>query len=200
MKRILVLLCLSISLTASFAAIYEQEREDGSMILTNKPELAPNGATILPDAPAVDNHVQSNTAIEKVQTKIPQQRPTASSAAKKLMPQALTTKIPKAQLVNDVMQISIDSPKNMETFHNQRFIPIKFSLAPALEKGDIIDVYVDANSMGSTTSTEFMLSNLDRGEHTIYATIARSKTATTQTSKPITIYVHYTSVKQRRKK
>lgn len=86
-------------------------------------------------------------------------------------------------------------PVNQQTFHNQRRIIVSFDVQPGLRSGDTIQLFVDGQPYGPPqASTNLLLDNLDRGEHTVSAQLLDRNGRAIFTLDDRTIYIHYASI------
>lgn len=89
---------------------------------------------------------------------------------------------------------AIHSPKDQDTFQNQRSIPVNLDIQPELQKGDSIQLYVDGSPYGARQDTpQLQIEQLDRGTHTVYAVLISNSQIVKQTN-TITIFIHYASL------
>lgn len=86
-------------------------------------------------------------------------------------------------------------PQDKQTFHNERRIIVSFDINPPLRSGDLIQLYVDGQPYGPPqASTNLLLYNLDRGEHTVSAKLIDRNGRAIFTLSDRTIYIHYASI------
>jgi len=92
-------------------------------------------------------------------------------------------------------EFSFKSPTDQETIHNQPIINVDFNLKPELQKGDLIQLYMDGAAFDKpVAATHFELKTIDRGTHQLYGVLMdANKTKLAQTM-IITIYVHQASL------
>jgi len=144
--RYLVLLILGLSLAVpTQAQIYKWVMPDGSIRYSDKPQ--PGGKEVkLPP-------LQTYTA-----------PPIPAKAAKKS--EASTTQ------AIEYKTFVVQSPKNNEVIRNNAgMISIQLSLEPALRSAHSIEIFMDGKSVGSGKGTRISLTNVDRGSHTIKASV-----------------------------
>jgi hypothetical protein len=81
----------------------------------------------------------------------------------------------------------INSPQDQATFWDVTSVNVSVGLTPNLQSGDRVTIAVDgATQTVSGTSASF--DNLDRGEHTVTASIVSGK-GNTVNAKPVTFYI-----------
>ncbi|MES2217503.1 MAG: DUF4124 domain-containing protein [Pseudomonadota bacterium] len=90
---------------------------------------------------------------------------------------------------------SISSPTEQQTFQNQRDIAVQFNLAPSLQKGDSIQLFVDGSKVGEpAATTQFQVNQLPRGTHQVSANLLDSNKAVLKQAASVTFFVHYAAV------
>ena len=91
---------------------------------------------------------------------------------------------------------SIAAPRDGQTFYNQRQVPFTINLKPKLQEGDKIQMSVGGKPYGPPhSSTKFTVDNMYRGEHFLMAHIVNAEGKIIQSTAKITLYIHYTSIK-----
>lgn len=96
---------------------------------------------------------------------------------------------------NNYTAFAISDPIDQQTFQNQRDIPVSFVVTPNLQATDKIQLYLDNKPYGpAKTATNFLLLQLDRGSHQIYAELLDSNQTVLLKTNSITIFVHYAAV------
>lgn len=96
----------------------------------------------------------------------------------------------------------ITSPKDQDTFQNATEVPVTVDMTPALQKGDKIQYFLDGIAVSEQiTSTSFSIPKLigikdilERGTHTLTASIFDANGDIVSTTPPITIFLHYASI------
>jgi hypothetical protein len=83
-----------------------------------------------------------------------------------------STKIPPPQY-----SIQISNPMDNQTFENAREeLPVTVTTTPALENGDMIQIYLDGQPVGDPrSSTTITIPRLERGTHTLQAVVIQSR-------------------------
>ena len=144
--RYLVLLILGFSLAASGQGkIYKWEMPDGSIRYSDKPQPGAKEVKLPP--------LQTYTA-----------PPVPAASAK---PKAGADDKGAAYKIFEVQ-----SPENGEVIRNNAgMISIQLSLAPNLRAEDSIEIFMDGKSVGSGRGTSISLTSVDRGSHSIQASI-----------------------------
>jgi hypothetical protein len=90
---------------------------------------------------------------------------------------------------------TLTSPVDQQTFQNQRDIPVEFSMEPALQRQDSIQVYVDGVPNRQPWSTPHAaIYQVDRGTHTIYAELLDNSKKVVKRSNTVTVFIHYAAL------
>lgn len=100
----------------------------------------------------------------------------------------------------------IQSPKDQETFYNQTQIDASVTIEPALQSGDLIQFYLNAEAIGKASdNTAIVIPRvsddkeiLTRGSHTLHAVIINAEGNVIETTPSITVFVHQSTVQQQR--
>jgi len=122
-------------------------------------------------------------------------------AQKIMMPKAQTFTAPQAatpqegtgtpsnqSAAQSYTQITIASPADQDVFWNTTSVVVSVSLVPGLMAGDSVTITVDGKSQTvSTTSATF--DGLERGEHTVTASVTSSSSGVVLNAKPVTFYI-----------
>ncbi|HET7650960.1 MAG TPA: DUF4124 domain-containing protein [Gammaproteobacteria bacterium] len=89
--------------------------------------------------------------------------------------------------------IAITSPAQQSSVWNTRSVTVSANVSPGLGPGDTVTFELDGKPLGPVAQTSVTFDDLDRGEHTVSATL---NTADGQTIKaaPVTFYLHQTTV------
>lgn len=82
------------------------------------------------------------------------------------------------------------SPVDQETFQNQRSILAAVKMDGVLQSGDSISWWLDGKRHSQGTTTQVMIDELERGEHTLQAKLLDAKKHVLMTTQAITFYVH----------
>jgi hypothetical protein len=181
MKKLLILLFALIASTA-FAAIFVNQEKDGSVEYTD----TPSANSSLAEVPPVNT--------------VGPQSPAKSEEAPPLTGNVSTVVSGPA---GDVAAVSapgsykifeIKSPANESTIQNQPTIPVEFKIEPNMLPGDKIQMYLDGKPAGTPAGTPYQeLGIVERGTHTISASIINGQGQVIKTASQITIYVHRNS-------
>ena len=163
-------LILALIMPTAFAVIYQHTNADGNLSFSDKPQP---GSTIT-NLPKSDSFSTTKLPVEKQS----QQHPVKTKAS-----QRQTYTVFKFQHL-----------QNRQTFQNQRQIPIMIALKPALQEGDIIEIWVDGKVYASSSTTKFVLENLDRGTHSIQARLVNADGQQLTSTPIVTIYIKYHSI------
>ena len=168
MKYLLLFLFLITFLVAGAATVYTKIENNGDIVYSDTP--VSNGKTM-----------EIQETISTVST--PQNTVQKDNSQQELQ------KNPKKDVYSKFLIIS---PKNQETFQNQREAVIEINLQPELQLGDKIQLVVDGTLYGSPSLSLLQkLGQLDRGMHQIAAAIIRGDQQIIQQSNTVTIYIHY---------
>lgn len=81
----------------------------------------------------------------------------------------------------------IASPTPDQVFWNVQSVTVSLSLQPGLHQGDQVTVTLDDKTIGPGSATTVTFNDLDRGEHTVHATV--SGPGGTMIAKPVTFYI-----------
>lgn len=81
----------------------------------------------------------------------------------------------------------IASPTADQVFWNVRSVTVTLSVQPMLHPGDEVTITLDDKTIGPRASTSATFDNLDRGEHTVHATL--SSPGGNIIAKPVTFYI-----------
>ena len=160
---ILLLMCASAQ-----ATIYKVVNEDGSINYTDSP---PEGAEKeVVDLPPI---------FTEPAVPLPSQSPIEEEALEDLA---------------QPLVMSILSPldeTNIPT--GQQTVPIEIRLSQPLRPDQLVQVLMDGQLRAGGSDTQFVLDNIERGEHTIEARVVGISGDVHATSSPVTIYVHRAS-------
>jgi hypothetical protein len=87
-------------------------------------------------------------------------------------------------------------PENDEVFLNTSTVTAKLRLEPTLAPGDQIGIAVDGKRLTNQprTGTDFVLSGVERGTHTVFAVVANAAGKPLCTTAPVTFHVRQPSV------
>ncbi len=89
----------------------------------------------------------------------------------------------------------VQSPKDDEVIRNNAgTISIQLSLAPNLIPGHSVEIFMDGKSVGSGQGTRISLSNVDRGSHTIKASIKDESGKAVKETASVTFHLQRASV------
>lgn len=93
--------------------------------------------------------------------------------------------------------LSIASPSDGATIRNVRDIPVGVRLEPGLRAGHKIQFLLDGSDHGEPVAgTSTVLSDIDRGEHQVGATLIDEQGEVLLNADPVTIYLHQTHIGQ----
>lgn len=87
--------------------------------------------------------------------------------------------------------LEIVTPKDQETFQNQPNITVEVSTTPKLQKGDLIQIFLDSTPWSPPQPIiRFSFMRPNRGTHTLTAKLLNKNQQVLLETKPITIFVH----------
>ena len=148
-----------------------------------------NGTTTYSDAPLSNSQeIDIPNVSSTVSTK-----PISSSTSTPTTPEGLEN-LPPIQPDKPgklpYTELTIVSPKDQETFQNQPSIPIRLKVTPQLQANDKIQLLVDGNLWGEArSSTNFSLTEISRGVHSVSAVLLGEDQKVILTSNQISIFV-----------
>lgn len=168
MRFVVVFLALTAAASAS-AAVYKWVKPDGSVVYSDRAPVENAAPTELP-------------ALQEI--KMPPPPPPSPSTT------------PAAQTEEDTYtNLAITEPADNSAFRNNAGqVTVKLALDPALQQGDAIVILLDGKEIGRGRSTALSLSNVDRGTHTLKASVKDADGNTLISSSPISFTLQRTSV------
>ncbi len=118
-------------------------------------------------------------------------------AAPKLPPQAATPAAPQAARQKPYDSCSVTQPAAEEVIFNTFMVNVLVQTSPAPRSGDRIVLTLDGKTVAglAETGTQFTLSPVDRGAHSVQATILDGDGHTVGQSAGVTFYVRQPSQK-----
>ena len=81
----------------------------------------------------------------------------------------------------------ISEPEQDQVFWNVQDVTVILSVQPALQPGDQVTITLDDKTVGPTAATTATFSDLNRGEHTVHASLSGPNGS--MTAKPVTFYI-----------
>lgn len=85
---------------------------------------------------------------------------------------------------------AITSPSVDEAIRaNEGNVTVSVSLKPALKPGDSVALYLDSKQVGSGTALSFALTEVERGEHSVFAVLSNAEGDIIQNTEPVTFSV-----------
>ncbi|UJS25507.1 DUF4124 domain-containing protein [Thiothrix winogradskyi] len=85
---------------------------------------------------------------------------------------------------------AITSPSADEAIRaNEGNVTVSVSLKPALKPGDSVALYLDSKQVGSGASLSFALTEVERGEHSVFAVLSNAEGDIIQNTEPVTFSV-----------
>lgn len=175
MKRVIgisLLLLLNINIGYAAQTVYQWTDEQGNAVFSDKPH---------PDAKQIE--VAPLPSFNPGQVPVAKDKGTGSSVG--------TSKVSYETL-------QLITPKNEENiWSNPGNVSVGITINPKLAAGDKIVILVDGKEKQSSDSgTNFEISDLERGTHTVQAQVRDSAGKIVKTSNTVTIYMHKASVNQ----
>ena len=82
-------------------------------------------------------------------------------------------------------EIAVPSPD--QVFWNVQSVTVSLSVQPGLHPGDQVTITLDDKTVGPSAATTATFNDLDRGEHTVHATL--SGPGGSMIAKPVTFYI-----------
>lgn len=123
-------------------------------------------------------------------TKVHLPKPTTYAAPDVAMPAnpagSETHKAPTAAVGYSSFEIAAPGPE--QTYWNVQSVTVSLSVQPALHPGDTVTITLDDKSQGPGSSTTVTFEGLDRGAHTVHATLQMARGGA-MIAKPITFYI-----------
>lgn len=91
-------------------------------------------------------------------------------------------------------RLVISSPENDVTIHsNEGKVGIKIEIEPELFEEDVLVLFLDGNEVESGNSSKFLLSNLDRGTHTVNVVVKNGEEKVLKRSTRIVFHLRKSS-------
>ncbi len=171
MRIVLFVLLLTILLPCGARDVYRSVSEDGIVIYSD---------TYRPGAERVSVSDQGHAAVKQ-------------QAAQDTPREAYQTES------NAQYQIfAIEQPENDETIRsNEGNVSVGLALSPSLAAGHVIQVFLDNAQLGSDlTTTQFSLTSLNRGTHSLQAKIIDAEGAELMATDPISFHLRKASIKR----
>lgn len=183
--RSLLLFLIVLVTSTTFAAIYVNQEKNGGVEYTDTPTTNSSIADV-PPVNTVGSQLPASSASESQNQNTPEQSVSSIAA----IPE--TTAAVSSPASYKVFQIA--SPVSESTIQNQATIPIEFTVEPKMLPGDKIQVYLDGKPTGTPTGTTYQeLGFVERGTHTLGASIMNKQGQVVKTAPQITIFVHRNS-------
>lgn len=169
---VLLLLALSAVPTVFGEALYKWVDEQGNVHYSDKPQP---GATRL--------HLPKPTTYAAPGT-----------ATRNAIPNQAAPSNEQSQSSQIVTRFEIASPAPEQTFWNIQSVTVTLAVQPGLQQGDTVTITLDDMSKGPGTSTSVTFDNVDRGAHTVHATLQQASGGA-MVAKPVTFYIQRGSKK-----
>ena len=166
MRKFVLAICCIAAPALTLAAIYKHVDANGNISYSDQPA---KGSTKVKLAP-------STTFSQPTLATTPAQNKKAKSTAELYK------------------SFAIANVPDQTTYQNQRFIPVAFSIDPALKEGDTVQLMVNSQLVGEpSTRLSMGLQNLERGTYEIQGVVLNKDKKVIQSTQPVTIYVKYAS-------
>ena len=107
-----------------------------------------------------------------------------SVAAPKTLPQESGQQQPQ---FSGYTRFEIASPAPDQVFWNVRSVTVTLAVKPELREGDQVTITLDDKTVGPNASLTATFSDLDRGEHSVHATLMGA--GGNMVAKPVTFYI-----------
>lgn len=165
MKRLALILILTLAATSAEAEIYKW--------------ILPNGSVEYSDRPPVEG-------AERVDLRpLVTYTPPATSSAPSVQKETESTEEDEGY-----RQFTIASPADEAAIRNNTGeVSISFAITPALVQGHSIEIFVDGRKFASSTAAAATLGSVDRGSHRVHAVIVDESGAELARTDTITIHL-----------
>lgn len=177
-KTILTMLTaffLAILVSPLAAQVYKVVDKDGNVTFTDQ---APGDGSEPMDLPPL-------SVIET-----PEYGPTARQEAEAAKAAGEEVEVPIRTLRNQFRDFAIISPLQEESvWRPDGPISIAWSTSNQLVEGMTVQIFLDGQQQANTTASMIPVNGLERGEHTVTATIKDARNRTIATAAPITFFV-----------
>ena len=145
--------------------------------------IHPDGTTSYSDQPQVDGAKEVKLPALQVYSAPPTAPPAAIDAADVEAAASVAYEV-----------VKITSPTSGESIRdNGGTVSVQLAIEPALQSGHVVEIVVDGKSIGSGTATSASVSNLDRGSHSISATIKDGAGKVIGNASAVTFQLHKAS-------
>lgn len=101
--------------------------------------------------------------------------------------------LPAAAPTAGYSQFTLASPGNQATLWYVHEVTVSVNVSPDLRSGDTITYHLDGKTIGPTQATSVTFKDVERGEHTVSATLNAANGAS-MSAGPVTFYVRQKSV------
>lgn len=168
MKKITIIL-LAIIPAICFSAVYKWVDENGKIHYSDTPKTVGEKPIDLPEATTYSPPPQSGIESSSKEDKKKQNNETFQG----------------------YKSISITSPKDGDSIHSAPGnITFNVSIEPAIQEGHAIQIYVDGKKAAQESGTTITANYLDRGSHSVSASVVDGAGTKLLTSPNITVYLH----------
>jgi hypothetical protein len=166
---------LAIMVSPLAAQVYKTVDKDGNVIYTDKPPGDDSKPMDLPPLSIIETPEYGKTARQKAE------EAEAAGGEKE---------VPLKTLRKDFRDFAIISPLQEESvWRPDGPVSIAWSSSNQLIEGMTVQISLDGQQQANTTAPMIPVSGLDRGEHTVTATIKDARNRTVATAEPITFYI-----------
>ncbi len=172
---ILAAFMLAIVVSPMAAQVYKTVDKDGNVTYTDKPPEDGAKPMDLPPLSVIETPGYGKTARQEAEE---------AEAAGREKEVSLKT------LRNNFKDFAIISPLQEESvWRSDGPLSIAWSASHQLVEGMRVQIFLDGQQQANTTAPMIPVSGLERGEHTVTATIKDVRNRTVATAQPITFYV-----------
>lgn len=171
-----LILALSLHTVASYAEVFRWVDANGNVIFGDNPPKKSQAKTVeLPPLTVADSFTPN-----KAKSSDQEQSSTKDDAERV----AYT-------------EFKISSPNAGDTLRsNNGALTVSISLKPALQAGDEITLYIDSKQAASGAALSFSVSELDRGEHSVFAVLNDAKGNIIKNTDPVSFHLLRAAVRQ----
>ncbi len=172
---LLVAFLLTIVVSPLTAQVYKIVDKDGNVTYTDKPPVDGTKPLDLPPLSVIETPDYGKTARQEAEEAV------AAGGEKE---------VPLRTMRNQFRDFAIISPLQEESvWHPEGPISIAWSSSNQLLEGMTVQIFLDGQQQANTTAPMIPVNGLERGEHTVTATIKDARKRTIATAEPITFFI-----------
>ena len=180
---LLVAFSLAIMVSPLAAQVYKIVDKDGNVTYTDKPPADDAKPMDLPPLSVIETPDYGKTARQKAE---------AAEAA------VGEKEVPLRTMRNRFRDFAIISPLQEESvWRPDGPVSIAWSSSNQLMESMTVQIFLDGQQQANTTAPMIPVNGLERGEHTVTATIKDARNRTIATAEPITFYVRQPGLQNR---